>query len=71
MTGNAREQLITVLAEVARRCPGLRYGQLIENMAGLTNIDTWDIEDEELLRAAKQFLETAAIPQVTEATIQK
>jgi hypothetical protein len=71
MTNNTRDQLITVLAELARRCPNLRYGQLVENMAGLTNIDTWDIEDEELLRAAQQFLETAAIPQDAEETIQK
>jgi hypothetical protein len=63
---SAREELINVLAELARRCPNLRYGQLVENMAGLTNVDTWDIEDEELLRAAKQFLETAAIPQGVE-----
>ena len=62
MTTETREQLITVLAEIARRCPNLRYGQLVENMAALTNTDAWDIEDGELLGAAKQFLENAAIP---------
>jgi hypothetical protein len=66
MITNTRENLIAVLAELARRCPNLRYGQLVENMAGLTNTDTWDIEDEELLRAASQFLEQAAIPPAVE-----
>jgi hypothetical protein len=71
MNAGTREKLIAVLAEIAKRCPNLRYGQLVENMAGLTNVDAWDIEDEELLRAANQFLEHAAIPQVAEAAIDK
>jgi hypothetical protein len=65
---DTREQLIAVLAELARRCPNLRYGQLVANMAGLTNTDTWDIEDEDLLRAARRFLEQAAIPPLIETT---
>jgi hypothetical protein len=71
MTSAARQQLITVLAELARRRSNLRYGQLVENLAGLTNIDTWNIEDEELLRAATQFLESAAIPRGVEEAIEK
>jgi hypothetical protein len=66
MTNDIREKLVAVLGELARRCPNLRYGQLVENMAGLMNIDTWDIEDEELLRAASQFLENAAIPRASD-----
>jgi hypothetical protein len=63
-----REELVAILAELARRCPNLRYGQLVDNMAGLTNTDTWDIEDEDLLRAARRFLEQAAIPPQMETT---
>jgi hypothetical protein len=71
MNTDTRERLIDVLAEIARRCPNLRYGQLVENMAGLTNVDTWDIEDDELLRAASQFLETAAIPLSAKETVDR
>ena len=43
-------------------CPEVRFGQLLANLSylakGPTNEAIWDMEDEELLVAAKQHLET-------------
>jgi hypothetical protein len=50
-----------VLAELSEICPGVRLGQLITNLSylarGLSNESIWDVEDEELLEAARKHLQ--------------
>lgn len=61
MTDPARQELLAVLSELSAACPEMRFGQLIANLAtlarGLTAEGLWDVEDEELLAAAKKQLE--------------
>jgi hypothetical protein len=51
-----------VLAELSAYYPEVRFGRLLANLSylakGPTNEAIWDMEDEELLVAAKQHLET-------------
>ena len=56
-----RQELMLALAEVHAALPAMRYGQLIANMIFLakgtaSSTDLWDIEDEELLAAAREQL---------------
>ena len=50
-------ELLEVLAELRIRYPDWRLGQLICNIAGWADIDVWDIEDEQLLAAARAHLD--------------
>jgi hypothetical protein len=49
-----------VLAELSEVCPEIRLGQLITNLSylarGLSNESIWDVEDAELLEAARKHL---------------
>lgn len=60
MTSETRRELLRVLDELSTQCPGVRFGQLIANLATLAKGPTveaiWDAEDEELLQAARQQL---------------
>jgi len=60
MTETAREQLISTLDQLNIACPEMRFGQLIANLAtlarGLTAESIWDVEDDELLCAARKQL---------------
>ena len=55
-----RQELLTVLSELSTACPEMRFGQLIANLStlakGLSAEGLWDIEDEELLAAAREQL---------------
>jgi hypothetical protein len=55
-----REELFRVLDELSRFCPEVRFGQLIANLSymakGRTNEAIWDVEDQELLKAARKQL---------------
>lgn len=55
-----RNELLAVLAELSIACPELRFGQLIANLStlaqGLTAEGLWDVEDEQLLAAAREQL---------------
>ena len=53
-------ELFDALAELRRRYPDWRFGQLIANVAGWADQNVWDIEDDELLAAAKDHLRTVA-----------
>ncbi len=55
-----RSALFEALAELCRRYPSWRFGQLVSNVAGWADLDTWDIEDEELLAAARAHLDQSA-----------
>jgi len=62
MNRSARDQAIEVLRELSTLCPEVRLGQLVVNLSylarGMAHESIWDMEDEELLRAARQQLET-------------
>jgi hypothetical protein len=50
----ARPELIRALEAYGRRMPHSRLGQLIVNLADTAGINTYDIEDEQLLDATKK-----------------
>jgi hypothetical protein len=58
----ARDELLKVLGELSEVCPEMRLGQWIANLATLARgaaVEAiWDVEDEELLAAARRQLET-------------
>jgi hypothetical protein len=60
MITSTRQQLLAVLAELSTACPEMRFGQLIANLStlakGLSPEGLWDVEDEELLSAAREQL---------------
>ena len=59
---NTRGELLQVLAELSEECPEMRMGQLVANLATLAKgavVEAiWDVEDEELVPAARRQLET-------------
>ena len=60
MTTHMREELFRVLGELSRSCPEVRFGQLMANLSymakGPTNESIWDVEDQQLLKAARKQL---------------
>ncbi len=60
MTTQVRREILHVLEELSKCCPEVRFGQLIANLSylakGPTNEAIWDVEDEELLAAARKHL---------------
>lgn len=62
MSQDPRADLLVVLAELSRRYPDWRLGQLVANVAGWADQEVWDVEDVELLRAARQHLQQATEP---------
>lgn len=62
MTNQTRRELLQVLGELSEQCAEVRLGQLIANLGTLAKGPTveaiWDVEDEELLEAARRQLET-------------
>ena len=55
-----RRQLLNAIEELSAACPEYRLGQLILNLAFLVREDgdqsLWDIEDAELVEAARKHL---------------
>lgn len=49
-------ELMEAIAELRRRYPDWRLGQLLVNVAGWADREIWDIEDEQLLAAARSHL---------------
>jgi hypothetical protein len=60
MTDPQRGEVFAALAELARRYPHWRVGQLVANVAGWADAEIWDVEDEQLLAAARAHLATLA-----------
>ena len=60
MIDPARREVIRVLEELSEACPEYRFGQMIANLTMLARGDAdgalWNMEDEELLTAARQHL---------------
>ncbi|MCH8827974.1 MAG: hypothetical protein IID45_00190 [Planctomycetes bacterium] len=62
MTTRQTDELLAVLAELLRKYPEWRLGQMIANVAGWADEEIWDVEDEKLLAAAQShLLQSAAI----------
>jgi hypothetical protein len=61
MTNETRRELLHILGELSEQCPEVRLGQLLANLRTLAKGPTveaiWDVEDEELLEAARRQLE--------------
>jgi len=61
MSSSVRSELLRVLTELSELCPEVRLGQLIANLAylarGLSNESIWDVEDEELVEAARKHMQ--------------
>jgi hypothetical protein len=61
MSSAVRQELLRVLAELSEVYPEVRLGQLIANLSylarELSNESIWDVEDEELLNAARKHLQ--------------
>jgi hypothetical protein len=58
---NTRRDILRLLEELSAACPEIRMGQLMANLShiarGPSAESIWDMEDEELLAAARKFLE--------------
>ena len=57
MKSQERAELLATIAELLRRYPDWRLGQLVANVAGWADQEVWDIEDEHLLEAARVHLQ--------------
>ena len=56
MSDFERSDVFAELAELARRYPHWRIGQLVANVAGWADTEIWDAEDGQLLAAAREHL---------------
>jgi hypothetical protein len=57
MNSDKRTDLMEVIAELSQRYPNWRFGQLVANVADWADQGIWDVEDEQLLAAAKAHLQ--------------
>lgn len=64
MNTEPRAELVAAIAALCQRYPQWRFGQLVANVAGWADQEIWDVEDEQLLQAARLHLEqsTSAVP---------
>ncbi|NLF73326.1 MAG: hypothetical protein GX575_30180 [Candidatus Anammoximicrobium sp.] len=60
MSKQKSSELLETLAELRRRYPAWRFGQMMENIAGWADQDVWDVSDDALLEAARVHLGAAA-----------
>jgi len=69
MSSTVRTELLTILVDLSAACPEMRFGQLIANLStlakGLSAESLWDVEDDELVDAARQQLAYFAEHRVT------
>jgi NADPH-dependent curcumin reductase CurA len=56
MDTNQQTEVLAAIAELWRHHPDWRLGQLVANVAGWTDIEIWDVEDEQLIEAVRQHL---------------
>lgn len=57
MNTQPRVDLLVAIAQLCERYPNWRFGQVVANVAGWADQEIWDVEDEQLLEAARQHLE--------------
>jgi hypothetical protein len=65
MNSERRADLLEAIAELCRRYPHWRFGQLVANVAGWADQEIWDVEDEQLLAAAQLHLQQLAPSETT------
>jgi hypothetical protein len=61
MTSTERGELLRALDELGEACPDYRFGQMIANLAflalGPADGAVWNVEDADLLTAARKHIE--------------
>ena len=61
MISGQRQEILRLLDRLSELAPDVRFGQLIANLSYLavapTNEAIWDMEDEQLLAAARRLIE--------------
>jgi hypothetical protein len=60
MESDGRADLLATIAELCEKYPHWRLGQLIANVAGWADQEIWDVEDQQLLAAARLHLSQLA-----------
>jgi hypothetical protein len=56
MKTQERAELLAALEQLCERYPHWRFGQLVANVAGWVDQEIWDVEDRQLLAAARLHL---------------
>jgi len=56
MTSQGRVDLLAAMAALCERYPHWRFGQLVANVAGWADEEIWDIDDQQMLAAARLHL---------------
>jgi hypothetical protein len=69
MTEPERQELFHALAELSRRYPHWRAGQLVANVAGWADAEVWDAEDGQLLAAVRSHLADNRLPNIAHARL--
>jgi hypothetical protein len=62
MSSQRRADLLAAITQLCQRYPDWRFGQLVANVAGWADQEIWDVEDEQLLEAARLHLEQLQPP---------
>lgn len=60
MNNQQHSELLDEISELCLKYPHWRFGQLIANIAGWADETVWDVEDEQLLQAARLHLQESA-----------
>ena len=60
MSASHRSELLAILDQLSRTYPDWRLGQLIANLSDWADKDIWNVEDEQLLEAARDHLQQLA-----------
>jgi hypothetical protein len=56
MKNQERAELLTAIEQLCERYPHWRLAQLVANVVGWADQETWDVEDQQLLAAARLHL---------------
>lgn len=69
MNTHSRREILRLIEELGDTFPDVRLGQLIANLSylakGPTNAAIWEVEDDELLAAAREQLASRQAPSTT------
>lgn len=61
MSNTTQKQILTLMEDLLEEQPDMRFGQMVASLAlfarGPLKSATWDVEDEELLKAAQRHLQ--------------
>jgi hypothetical protein len=67
MNKQPRAEVLAAIAALCQRYPHWRLGQLIANVAGWADQEIWDVEDEQLLEAARLHLQQLVPAEATDS----